>query len=105
EWTRLTASERGQVLWKLADLMDEQLEPLAQLEALDNGKPVTHARAADLPLSIDHFRYYAGWATKVTGEVIDNSSGKNTLTFTRREPVCVVCQIISRNFSILMLVC
>lgn len=103
EWSRLTASERGQVLWKLADLMEEHLEPLAQLEALDNGKPVTHARAADLPLSIDHFRYYAGWATKVTGEVIDNSSGKNMLTYTRREPVGVVGQIIPWNFPILML--
>src|SRR5699024_8282835 len=103
EWSRLTASERGQVLWKLADLMEEHLEPLAQLEALDNGKTVTHARAADLPLSIDHFRYYAGWATKVTGEVIDNSSGKNMLTYTRREPVGVVGQIIPWNFPILML--
>src|SRR5699024_5344869 len=54
EWSRLTASERGQVIWKLADLMEEHLDPLVQLEALDNGKPVTHASAADLPLYIDH---------------------------------------------------
>lgn len=103
EWSKVTASERGKMLWRLADLMEEHLEPLAQLESLDNGKPINYARAADLPLSIDHFRYYAGWATKVTGEVISNSSGKEVLTYTRREPVGVVGQIIPWNFPLLML--
>lgn len=103
EWRKVTPSERGKLLWKLADLLEEHLEPLAQLEALDNGKPISHARAADLPLSIDHFRYYAGWATKIAGEVIDNSTGKNMLTYTRREPIGVVGQIIPWNFPILML--
>ncbi|HLR67948.1 aldehyde dehydrogenase family protein [Virgibacillus alimentarius] len=103
DWSKLTASERGQLIWKLADLIEEHLEPLAQLESLDNGKPINHARTADLPLSIDHFRYYAGWATKVSGEVISNSSGKEMLTYTRREPIGVVGQIIPWNFPLLML--
>src|SRR5699024_4306165 len=105
EWSRLTASERGQVLWKLADLMEEHLEPLAQLEALDNGKPVTHARAADLPLSIDHFRYHRGWTKKVTAELMDHSSGKTILTYRRTEPVGVGSQIIPWNIPILMPAC
>lgn len=103
EWSKVTASERGKMIWRLADLIEEHLEPLAQLESLDNGKPINHARAADLPLSIDHFRYYAGWATKVSGEVIENSTGKEMFTYTRREPVGVVGQIIPWNFPLLML--
>ncbi|AOV07527.1 betaine-aldehyde dehydrogenase [Sporosarcina ureilytica] len=103
EWRKVTPSERGKMMWRLADLLEEHLEPLAQLEALDNGKPISHARAADLPLSIDHFRYYAGWATKISGEVIDSSTGKDMLAYTRREPVGVVGQIIPWNFPILML--
>src|SRR5699024_11933588 len=91
------------LIWKLADLIEEHLEPVAQLESLDKAKPISHSRPADLPLSIDHFRYYAGWATKVSGEVISNSSGKEMLTYTRREPIGVVGQIIPWNFPLLML--
>ncbi len=102
DWAKVTPSERGRLLWKLADLMDDHLEALAQLESLDNGKPVAHARAVDIPLAIDHFRYYAGWATKISGELIDSSAGRSMLTYTRREPVGVVGQIIPWNFPILM---
>ncbi|AMA73100.1 MULTISPECIES: aldehyde dehydrogenase family protein [Aneurinibacillus] len=101
-WSKVTPSERGRMLWKLADLIEEHAEALAQLETLDNGKPIREARAVDIPLSIDHFRYYAGWATKIAGEVIDNSVGRNMFTYTRREPVGVVGQIIPWNFPLLM---
>ncbi|PSR33071.1 MAG: hypothetical protein C7B44_14935 [Sulfobacillus thermosulfidooxidans] len=101
-WHTLTPSERGRIIWRLADLMEEHAEELAQLETLDNGKPIRESRNADVPLAIDHFRYYAGWATKLSGEVINNSVGPNMLTYTHHEPVGVVGQIIPWNFPLLM---
>lgn len=101
-WSKVTPSERGKMLWKLADLIEEHAEALAQLETLDNGKPIQETRHADIPLAIDHFRYYAGWATKIHGEVIDNSAGTSLFTYTRREPVGIVGQIIPWNFPLLM---
>ncbi|WP_018132294.1 aldehyde dehydrogenase family protein [Effusibacillus pohliae] len=101
-WSKLTPSERGKLIWKLADLIEEHAEALAQLETLDNGKPIRETRNADVPLTIDHFRYYAGWASKIHGEVIENSAGRNFFTYTRREPVGVVGQIIPWNFPLLM---
>src|SRR5262249_46893014 len=62
-WRRMTPSERGRALWKLADLIETHAEEFAQLETLDNGKPLTVARVADIPLVVHHFRYYAGRAT------------------------------------------
>ena len=100
-WRRMTASERGRALWKLADLIDARSEEFAQLETLDNGKPLTVSRAADIPLVVDHLRYYAGWATKVEGETIPVSV-PGMLTYTLREPVGVVGQIIPWNFPLLM---
>jgi len=102
-WRRMTPSERGRALWKLADLIEARTEEFAQLETLDNGKPLTVARAADIPLVVDHFRYYAGWATKVEGETIPVSMpGQRFLNYTLREPVGVVGQIIPWNFPLLM---
>jgi phenylacetaldehyde dehydrogenase len=102
-WRRMTASERGRALWKLADLIEARTEEFAQLETLDNGKPLTVARVADIPLVVDHFRYYAGWATKVEGETIPVSiPGQRFLNYTLREPVGVVGQIIPWNFPLLM---
>src|SRR5258706_1693034 len=69
-WRRLTASERGRLIWKLADLLESHTEEFAYLESLDNGKPLTIARAADVPLAVDLFRYIAGWTTKVVGNTI-----------------------------------
>jgi hypothetical protein len=69
-WSRLTASERGKLVWKLADLLEEHLEEFATLETLDNGKPLSVARAADVPLAVEMFRYMAGWATKLEGTTI-----------------------------------
>jgi phenylacetaldehyde dehydrogenase len=102
-WPRTTPSERGRALWKLADLIERHAEEFAQLETLDNGKPLKVARTADVPLVVDHFRYYAGWATKVEGETIPVSiPGQHFLNYTLREPVGVVAQIIPWNFPLLM---
>ena len=105
-WSQLTASERGRAIWKLADLLEENLEEFAELESLDNGKPLKIARAADVPLAVDLFRYFAGWATKIEGNTIPISvpyaPGAKFLAYTLREPVGVVGQIIPWNFPLLM---
>lgn len=105
-WRKLTPSERGRMMWKLGDLVDKHLEELAELESLDNGKALTVARAADVPLSADIFRYMAGWATKIEGNTIPLSipytPGAEYLAYTVREPVGVVGQIIPWNFPLLM---
>jgi len=104
EWSKISHSERGRMIWRLADLLEKYQEEFAQLESLDNGKPLKIARVADLPLAIDHFRYYAGWATKIEGNTIPLSIWKqNTFhAYTVREPVGVVGQIIPWNFPLLM---
>jgi phenylacetaldehyde dehydrogenase len=102
-WADMTPSARSRLLWKLADLLEEHLEEFAQLESLDNGKPVSVARVADVPLSIDHFRYMAGWATKIEGSTIPISV-KGHVAWTVREPVGVVGQIVPWNFPLLMTV-
>ena len=66
-------NERGKIIWKIGELIDDHNEELAQLESLDNGKPVAVAGAADVPLSSDIFRYMAGWATKIEGNTIPYS--------------------------------
>ena len=105
-WSRLTAAERGRMIWKLADLVEQNLEEFAELESLDNGKPLTIARVADIPLVVDLFRYMAGWATKIEGNTIPISvpytPGQKYLAYTLREPVGVVGQIIPWNFPLLM---
>ena len=102
-WPDMSASQRGRLIWKLADLIDAHTEEFAQLESLDNGKPVTIARVADVPLAADLFRYMAGWATKVEGNTIPISAhGGKFLAYTLREPVGVVGQIIPWNFPLLM---
>lgn len=105
-WRKITVSERGKLIWKLADLIEQRTEEFAQLETLDNGKPLAIARAADVPLTVDHFRYYAGMTTKIHGETIDISvpyaPDAEFLDFTLREPMGVVGQIIPWNFPLLM---
>jgi phenylacetaldehyde dehydrogenase len=105
-WRRLTASERGRMIWKLADLIEAHGEEFAELESLDNGKPLTVARAADVPLCVDMFRYMAGWTTKIEGNTIPLSvpytPGTKYFAYTEREPVGVVAQIIPWNFPLLM---
>jgi phenylacetaldehyde dehydrogenase len=105
-WRRLTASERGRLIWKLADLLESHTEEFAYLESLDNGKPLTIARAADVPLAVDLLRYMAGWTTKIEGNTIPISvpytPGAKYLAYTLREPVGVAGQIIPWNFPLLM---
>ncbi|MCA8993360.1 MAG: aldehyde dehydrogenase family protein [Planctomycetaceae bacterium] len=106
EWPSLTASQRGKLLWKLADLLEENLAEFAELESLDNGKPRAVAAAADVPLAVDLFRYMAGWTTKIEGTTIPISvpymPGAEFHSYTLREPVGVVGQIIPWNFPLLM---
>jgi phenylacetaldehyde dehydrogenase len=105
-WRRLSASERGRLIWKLADLLESHTEEFAYLESLDNGKPLTIARAADVPLAVDLLRYMAGWTTKIEGNTIPISvpytPGAKYLAYTLREPVGVAGQIIPWNFPLLM---
>ena len=105
-WSRMTAAERTKLIWKLADLLEKNLEEFAQLESLDNGKPLAVARAADVPLAVENFRYMAGWATKIEGNTIPLSvpytPGAKYLAYTLREPIGVVGQIIPWNFPLLM---
>lgn len=105
-WSKMTASQRGRLIWKLGDLLEEHLEEFAELESLDNGKPVSIARAADVPLAADMFRYMAGWATKIEGHTIPLSvpytPGASYHAYTLREPIGVVAQIIPWNFPLLM---
>jgi aldehyde dehydrogenase (NAD+) len=100
EWSKMDARDRGTLMHKLADLIEEEADELAALETLDNGKPISDSRAADIPLVIDCLRYYAGWADKIEGRTIPVRG--NYFTYTRREPVGVVGQIIPWNFPALM---
>jgi phenylacetaldehyde dehydrogenase len=104
-WPEMSASQRGRLVWKLADLIEQHLEEFAQLDSLDNGKPLAVAREADVPLAVDLFRYMAGWATKIEGNTIPISAGSKHgkyLAYTERESVGVVGQIIPWNFPLLM---
>lgn len=99
-WATMDARDRGRLMYRLADLIEDEIEELAALESLDNGKPVTDARTADIPLVIDCLRYYAGFADKIQGSTIPVRG--NYFTYTRKEPVGVVGQIIPWNFPMLM---
>ena len=99
-WSRMDARDRGKLLYRLADRIEEEIDELAALESLDNGKPYSDARAADLPLVIDCLRYYAGFADKIHGATIPIRG--NYFSYTRKEPVGVAGQIIPWNFPMLM---
>lgn len=105
-WRSMTASERSRLIYKLADLLEANADEFAQIESLDNGKPVTVARGGDVALAVELFRYMAGWPTKIEGTTIPMSvpytPGAQYLTYTLREPIGVVGQIIPWNFPLLM---
>jgi phenylacetaldehyde dehydrogenase len=103
EWSRLTPSVRGQLLWKIAELLERDFDAFVRLETIDNGKPLAFSRG-DVTLAIDMFRYMAGWATKITGETTPLSLGFPHLSYTTREPVGVAAQIVPWNFPLLMAV-
>ena len=104
-WRRMSASDRGRLIWRISELIEENADELAMLESLDNGKPLAVARAADVALSADLFRYMAGWPTKIEGTTVPISAVTapgEYLAYTLREPVGVVGQIIPWNFPLLM---
>lgn len=100
QWRKMSATQRGELLYKLADLIEQNIEELARLETLDNGKPLSDSLNADLRLVIACYRYYAGWADKVQGKTIPINGPY--FCYTRHEPVGVVGQIIPWNFPLLM---
>ncbi|KAB2967226.1 aldehyde dehydrogenase family protein [Zoogloea sp.] len=106
DWPRMRPIDRERLLLRLADLLEANAQELAELEAIDNGKPVTMARHVDVALSIDFLRYMAGWATKIEGSTMDLSvplvRDREFFGFTRREAVGVVGAIIPWNFPLLM---
>src|SRR4051794_9527491 len=100
KWRKMSASERGRLLWKIADLLEQHIDEISELETLDNGKPIFESRYVDMPMVIDVFRYFAGWATKITGETVNTF--ENAFTYTLREPVGVVGAITAWNFPLLL---
>jgi aldehyde dehydrogenase len=100
EWGNSSATFRSNILLKIADRMEENLETLARAETWDNGKPIRETMAADLPLAIDHFRYFAGVIRAEEGEASELDA--NTISLNIREPYGVVGQIIPWNFPLLM---
>jgi len=105
-WPAMTPSERSKIVWRIGDLISKYTDELAELESLDNGKPMAVARAADVPLAADIFQYMAGWCTKIEGKTIPLSvlytPGVQYHSYTRPEPIGVVGQIIPWNFPLLM---
>ncbi len=105
-WATMLPAQREALLWKLADLIDRHADELAELESIDNGKTKQMASIVDVPGARNHFRYMAGWATKIEGSTIDVSiggpKGARVNAYTRREPVGVVAQIIPWNFPLVM---
>jgi phenylacetaldehyde dehydrogenase len=102
-WSQLTPSKRGQLLWRIADLLERDFDAFVRLETIDNGKPLAFSRG-DVTLAIDMFRYMAGWTTKIRGETTPLSLGFPHLSYTTREAVGVAALIVPWNFPLLMAV-
>ena len=106
EWSKLTSYERTKLIWKLADELEASLALASELETLDNGMPLMVATYSIASFGCDFLRYYAGWATKITGDTIPVSPGcvrnGESLTYTRREPIGVVGAIIPWNAPLIM---
>jgi acyl-CoA reductase-like NAD-dependent aldehyde dehydrogenase len=100
-WATLAPSARGQLIAALADAIEEHQVQLAQIESLDNGKPVKLAQYVDVRGTVAHLRYFAGWPTKIEGSVLPVTAPE-MLCYTRREPVGVCGQIVPWNFPLLM---
>jgi len=103
-WSNLPPNKRERIINKLADLIEARAAEFAELEAIDNGKPVGMATVVDIPAAVDHLRYMAGWASKLGGDLIEPQStprGK-MFSYVSREPVGVAAQIIPWNFPLLM---
>ena len=99
-WPSMNPHQRARLMFKIAELIDQHADELAEIETLDNGKPLTFSRGFDVPAAAETFRYYGGWVTKLYGET--NPSDPSFFNFTLREPVGVCGQIIPWNFPLLM---
>ncbi len=99
-WRKMSASDRGLLIWRLADLVEKNIDELAELETLDNGKPISESRNIDMPMVVNVLRYFAGLATKIQGETVNTF--ETALTYTLREPVGVVGLIVPWNFPLLL---
>jgi aldehyde dehydrogenase (NAD+) len=99
-WKKMRASERGRLLHRLADLIEQNADALARLESMDNGKPLSIAKAVDVAKTVACYRYFAGWADKVQGKTIPIDG--DFFCYTRHEPIGVVGQIIPWNYPMLM---
>jgi aldehyde dehydrogenase (NAD+) len=99
-WPRMTAAERGRIVWKLGDLITQNLDEMARLESLTTGKTMFDSGKVEIPFAAEVFRYYAGWATKIHGETLQIR--ENAFTFTLRQPVGVVGAIVPWNFPFLL---
>jgi betaine-aldehyde dehydrogenase len=100
KWSRMSARDRGRLLYKLSQLIEQNAGQLAELETSDNGKPIRESQYVDLPQVVENFEYFAGWATKIEGETIPVPG--QMFNYTLREPVGVCGQIIPWNFPLLM---
>ncbi len=98
-WRLLTGAQRGKLLRRLADLIEQDLENLVRLEGIDAGKPLAATRRQDLPAAIDCLEYYSGWADKIAGEVVPARA--DALTYVTRQPVGVVAAIVPWNFPLM----
>lgn len=99
-WRKMAAAERARLIYRLADEIEKRADEFAQIETLDNGKPIKESRWVDVVQAVETFRYYAGWVTKLEGET--TNVNPNFFTYTLREPIGVVGQIIPWNFPLLM---
>jgi acyl-CoA reductase-like NAD-dependent aldehyde dehydrogenase len=99
-WGRLSARERGRLIWKIGEKLLEKADDIARLETLHNGKPIFESRQIEVPASAECFQYFAGWADKIQGETLPVKG--NYLTYTLREPIGVVAAIVPWNFPLLL---
>ena len=98
-WSRLTGAERGKLLWRIADLVEKNIENLAYLEALDIGRPYFEPFLFEIPLVAETFRHFAGWADKITGQTfsLPDFGGRQRHSYTLRQPLGVVAAITPWN--------
>jgi acyl-CoA reductase-like NAD-dependent aldehyde dehydrogenase len=99
-WGKVSARDRGRIVWKIGELLMERADEIARLETLHNGKPIFESRQIEVPASAECFQYYAGWADKIHGETVPVKG--NYLTYTLREPVGVIAAIVPWNFPLLL---
>ena len=99
-WSKMKTSERQRLLWKWSELIEKNADEIARLETLDNGKPIFESRLVDIPMVVNTFQYFAGWATKIAGETLPVNPA--FFTYTLREPIGVIGAIIPWNFPMIM---